>query len=406
MFGTIAGQVVSLLLSLLVTRLYTPEMFASLEHFSMILGIMSVFVGGRYEPAIMLPKKEVDAKHLLAHIIRISGFSMFVLMVLSFLFGKQLSNALGNPDLYKYLWLIGPTSFLFVFTTAVGFWFSRLKKYKPAASSKAVFSLTSEPAKVIYGYFKSGPGGLVYSVGLGHLATSIFLFLRLKKLTPGVFKGITREGMKAVAKDYKDYPKYAIPSSLLSRLAQWLHIALFGMLFGSAGLIAVGFLGLCRRIVMTPLNTFGASFSQVFYQRLTEIDNEKLKAYYVRMLKLFLLIGLGMIAVVWALPENTMTLIFGDDWGSVLKYLRVLVFWFSANFAVGSLSFILHRLRSQKTILILDALHFSLVLVALLGTYFLGGDEFDALIAFVVMKVVYLSINVLITLRKLSNPEV
>ncbi len=403
MVGSITGQAIALLLSVVVTRLYTPEMFASLEHFAMILGILSVFVGGRYEPAIMLPKKDEDARHILAFVLKLSFQAMVVLVILALFFGQHLSELLGNPSLGQHLWLVGPSAFFFVLTTALGFWFSRKKHFGPTAQSKAIFSLTSEPSKI--GLAKMGleSSGLIYSVAFGHFITFTYLFFQFRKLTPAGFGGIDQAKRKELALEYQEYPKYSIPSSLLSRLAQWLHIALFGYLFGTNGLIAIGILGLCRRIVMTPLNTFGTSFSQVFYQRLTEIDNESLKVYYLNMLKRFSIIGIVMIAAVWVLPENTMSIVFGEEWSEVLIYLRVLVFWFAANFTVGSLAFILHRTRSQKTILRLDALHFVLVLIALLGVYFGGGNEFQALIAFVCMKVLYLTINVFVTLKNLSN---
>ena len=54
----------------------------------------------------------------------------------------------------------------------------------------------------------------------------------------------------------------------------------------------------------------------------------------------------------------------------------------------------------------LDAVHFILVLVALLGAYQLGMDELGALRAFVLAKVIYFAINIIVTLQLLKKNAV
>lgn len=407
MTGTALGQVIALVLSLVVTRFYTPEMFASLEHFAMILGILGVVAGGKYEPAIMLPEKSTSALNVFALSLRIGLVVSLVAFVITLFFNHQIANALGNPELANVLFLVGPATFLFVFTTGCTYWFGRKKKYKPVASSKTLFSAVSEPSKIGFGAIGFKPGGLVWGVFLGHVFTAFYLWIAFVKDMKKGFSGVTKTGIRSVAEKYKDYPKFSIAGSLLNRTAQWLHIALFGILYEEKGLIAVGVLGLCRRILMTPLNVLSTSFSQVYFQRITELkDNQVLRTYYIRSLLRFALIGAVMIGAVWMIPEGIMTFVFGEGWEPVLPFLRILVFWFAANFTVSSLGFILHRVQKQRAMLKLDAVHFILVLVALLGAYQLGMDELGALRAFVLAKVIYFAINIIVTLQLLKKNAV
>jgi O-antigen/teichoic acid export membrane protein len=407
MTGTALGQVIALGLSVVVTRFYTPEMFASLEHFAMILGVLGVVAGGKYEPAIMLPSKNLEALNVFALAVRIGFVVSAVAFVLTLLFNVQIAEALGNPDLANVLFLVGPTTFLFVFTTATTFWFGRKKNYAPVASSKTLFSAVSEPSKIGLGALGFRPSGLVWSVFLGHVFTAFYLWIAFIKDLKTGFSGVSKQGIKKVARTYQDYPKFSIAGSLLNRTAQWLHIALFGILYEEKGLIAIGVLGLCRRILMTPLNVLSTSFSQVYFQRITELDDgHSLRSYYIKSLLRFGGIGILMIGVVWLIPEGTMTFIFGEGWEPVLPFLKILVFWFAANFTVSSLGFILHRVQQQKAMLKLDATHFSLVLAALLGAFYLGFDEIGALRAFVVAKVIYFAINIIVTLRLLKKNAV
>ncbi|WP_306642816.1 lipopolysaccharide biosynthesis protein [Sanyastnella coralliicola] len=402
--GTALGQVIALVLSVIVTRIYDPEMFASLEHFAMFIGILGVIAGGKYEAAIMLPKTEEEAKHLLALTIRIGLFSGIGLTAVFFFFRDGIGNLIGNDDIKPYLWLVGPTVFFFVVRTAMGYWFSRQKNYKPASAAKVFFSAVSEPLKIGTGAAGIRPGGLIYGVVGGHLVAATFLWWRFKQQVADGFKGVTKAQRFEQGKVFSDYPQYSILGSLLNRLAQWLHIALFGLLFGEAGLIAVGFMGLSRRIVLAPMNMLATSFSQVYFQRLTEIpDGSQLRSFYLTSLKRFSVFALFVIAVIWVLPDQTTTWIFGEEWDGVMRYLRILVFWFACNFAVASLGFILHRIRKQKQMLGLDAFHFFIVLSALLIAYYSGLDAFGALTYFVIAKVIYFIVNVIVTLQLLKK---
>jgi O-antigen/teichoic acid export membrane protein len=402
MTGTALGQIIALAFSVIVSRLYSPEDFATLEHFAMLLGILGVVAAGRYEAAIMLPKDHQDAYQLLRLVFRVAFWFSVAIAVLTLVFANPISIALGNPQMPSVLWLTGPVVFLFAVTTGLQYWFGRLKTYRTVATSKTLFSLISEPLKVGFSKLIQGGIGLSAAVSAGHAVSAGYAWWKFKRSNEARTLVFDKKRMREVALEYKDYPRFSAPGTLLNRLSQWSHIALFGALYGEPGLIVIGFMGLARRVVLGPLSMIANSFSQVYFQRITEIDDNELKGYYVRSLRQFLLLGFAMIAVVWLLPDKTMAVIFGQEWYESLEYLRILVFWFAANFTASSLSFIMHRIRRQKQILLLDALHFALILIALLAAWFAGLDAKSAIAVFVAAKVIYFIFNVLITLRFLS----
>ena len=57
MSGTGLAQVIAVLASPLITRLFTPEDFGILASYTVLVGIFSAIVCGRYEFAIVLPKR-------------------------------------------------------------------------------------------------------------------------------------------------------------------------------------------------------------------------------------------------------------------------------------------------------------------------------------------------------------
>ena len=57
MTGTIAGQALVFLFSPVITRLFSPDDFSTLELYTMLTTIGVVVVTGKYEFAIMHPKE-------------------------------------------------------------------------------------------------------------------------------------------------------------------------------------------------------------------------------------------------------------------------------------------------------------------------------------------------------------
>ena len=66
MTGTTIAQAIPIAISPILTRLYTPKDFGVLALFVAITSIFGSIANGRYELAIMLPKKDEDAINIFA----------------------------------------------------------------------------------------------------------------------------------------------------------------------------------------------------------------------------------------------------------------------------------------------------------------------------------------------------
>ena len=396
MAGTIIGQALVFVLAPFITRLFTPEDFTLLEQYTMLVTVLSVVVTGKYEFAIMHPKEQNDARHIAALALKVAFYSCVVLSVLILFLAKDISYWLMNESIAIYLWTLPIVLFFTAVFNVFNYWFSRLKQYKVAAHSKVLSAVSSEPVKIATGIGGWGPSGLVFSTIIGSIAAGAYAFWKFLKSEPEGLKNLSNERMKALAVLHKDYPMFSIWGSVLNRLAQWAHVGIFTLYYGLA---AVGFMALCRRIFMAPLNVLSNSYSQVFFQRISEIDDAKeLRALYYKVLFRFLIAAAGMVFFVQMLPSNTMGFIFGEAWGNSFMYLKYLIYWFALNFVTSSLAFITYRINMQLVGLFLDALHFVLAIVAVYLAHMQGLNELEATKFLVISKVIYFSINILVVL--------
>lgn len=392
MTGTGIGQVVALLLSPIVTRLFDPEHFTTLEQIAMLIAVCAVFSTGKYEFAIVQEKEKENARHLVILALRIAGVVFAILLPLSWLLGDQVASWYDNPELSTWLWLFPLGLFFFSIQNTLNYWFTRQKKFKTAAGSKIAFSLVNEPAKIATGSLGWLSGGLVISVVFGRMVSAGYLLWKFLKDETAGLGGTIKGRVGEVARQYSEYPRYTVLGSLLGRLAQWAHIFMFSYYFG---VWAIGFFALSRRVFMNPLNILSTSYAQVFYQRISEIeDPEKLRKFYFSNLFRFSLLSAILVITVHIIPDNTMGFIFGEKWTATIDFLRLLSFWFALNFITGSLSFINYRLKKQKAMFLLDALHFVLVVGSILFAVKNGWSEMETVFALVVAKVVFFSLNI------------
>ncbi len=382
----------------MVARLYGPKEFATLEHIAMLLAIIGVTAGGKYEQAILLPKEERKSGELIYLSFRITLVVSAVVLISCF-FSTPIANTLNNPELKKAIWLLVPGVLAFSVTNTMTYWLHRNKNFKRSATSKILFSLTGECLKIGLGIFSASGINLALSFIAAHMSTGLYLVMGLKN-HPLPAKS-DRELRQKVAQEYKAYPLYTLPGNLLNRLAQWVHIALFS---GFYGLEMIGFLAISRRLVMNPLSIIAISFSQVYYQKIIEIeDTVELRNHYLQSLKCLSLIAVVIIALVWMLPDNMMSWLFNKKWFSIMTYIRILVFWFAANFTSASLSYIFHRIYRQKLMFQLDILHFTLVTLSIFLARLFDVDALIALKILCASKVLYYSINILVSIWAISS---
>lgn len=394
MTGTAIGQGLALLVSPIITRLFSPEQFSVFEQYAFLIAIFTVVITGRYEAAVMHPKEREDARHIVGLSIRIAVWICITMLViaLGILAYSYLNNS--NDTLLLWLWTLPIALFAIAVFNTVNFWFSREKSYGVAATSRLLYSASGEPVKILFGWIKPTVGGLIGGTVIGHVVAAVYSWINFKKNEPKGIKHLSKERMQRLAIEHKDYPIYSVAGGVLNNLAQWAHVAVFIFFYGEKALIPIGFIALSRRIFFNPLGILSYSYSQVFYQRISGIDNAvELRGFFLKNLTRILLFAAVMVVIVQMLPENSLGIIFGEKWTDALIYLKILSYWYALNFAISTLSFIFNRLKLQWYTLIADITHFIVVIIAFWIAWNTGMDEIGAVKAMVVAKVIYLVLN-------------
>ena len=99
MLGTTIAQAIPIIISPILTRIYSPEEFGSLILFMSIVSILSVIVSLRYEKAIVQPLSDEDAISLVVISMLVTTGVSAVLAILINIFYTQIQELLGNHEI-------------------------------------------------------------------------------------------------------------------------------------------------------------------------------------------------------------------------------------------------------------------------------------------------------------------
>jgi len=368
--GTVVAQALGLIFSPIIARLYTPDDFGTAAIFVSLTSIFGVLACLRYQFAVLLPQSDKEAANVLALSL---SFAVIVTGITSFLIivgRKPIIQILNAPDLYHYVWLF-PVSLLFVgIPQALNHWHLRMKNFGRLATVKVSSAVARHGMQLIlgiFGYIQAG--GLIAGNLLGSALGVSLLGQHIWKHDVRRFKNDVRfERMITVLKRYRKFPLIDVWGGFLNNLSWQLPPLMLSYFFSQT---IVGFYALSFRVIQAPMQLIGRAIVQVFFQRTSELRDNKFELAMTVESVFQRLVAFGL------LPALLMTfagreffvVIFGENWTESGIYLQILAPWMFFRFISSPLSTLFTVLERQELTLIV---HIAIVLTRLFALL-IGG---------------------------------
>lgn len=373
--GTGLAQLITLAASPVLSRLFLPEEFAPYTLFVAIIGIVSVIAAGRFELAILLPKKEVDAKNLIALAIIISFitsvFTLFGILIYDFWLYQYWPSGKFNAWFY----LLAPTIFIMGVYKTMNYWSTRNKTFKINALGRVLMSFIIALLSIIFGLFDFVPG-LIIAYFFGNLIGLIGLSGDLIKEKFRFFTGVNKSKIRSVFVEHSDFAKVNVPHALVDNFQEYGIIFFIAYFFSEA---LVGLYGFSFRILKAPLALIGSALYQVFYQKVTDqqYPANEVKRMVKEVYRKTFIIGIVPFVVIFLFAPNIFAFVFGEAWREAGVIAQLLTPWLLLNFMVSPVSCIPLLYKRQKgafTLTIVDVIFkYSILIVAgLFDNYHLG----------------------------------
>ncbi|MEA3383855.1 MAG: oligosaccharide flippase family protein [Campylobacterota bacterium] len=354
MTGTTIAQAIPIAISPILTRIYTPEDFGVFALYMAVASIIAVIATGRYELAIMLPKKDEDAVNIVALSIIISFFVSFISFLIVFIFNENITNLLGNPEITNWLYFIPITVLLTGIYQSFNYWSNRKKQYKRLATSRVIQSATAGTTNLGMGFGGFGSTGLIFGSILGQGVATTILTRMVWKEDSYRLNEIKKLKIFALSKKYKKLPIYNLPNALIDGFRLSGISILIAKFFTTATL---GQFSLAWKMLQTPIALIGGSLSQVFFQKVSISTKSDLHRIVVKFILQASMVAAPIFLLIYFFAVDIFIFVFGENWKLAGEAASVMTPWLFLNFLSGPLASVFIILNKQETILLVAIIY-------------------------------------------------
>ena len=398
--GSALSQVVIYGSILVLTRLFSTEIFGIYMLFSSATLILKPLATLQYEFAIVLPKEDTDA-------INLAGFSFIILvsyclllLLLIFFFNENIAAFFNITELANFIYLLPLSVFLFGSVSIFDYWNNRTNMFKNISKGVLAKSAVMSSSQVATGFSSFNSFGLIPGMLFGQFLQLLFLIKASAKSMVHLTKEVSYKRMFFLAKKYKDIPVFNTIINLTNNLSNELPVLLIAKYFGLA---SSGIYGLAVKFTRAPVGIFQQSINLVFFNKASKIHNEdgNLHELVIKTAKHLLFISSFLFIPLFVISFY-LDIIFGENWTDVGLYSRILIPWLFFAFLSNPITPLILILNKQKTMVVFDSFLLLFRFLALfLGYYFYN----NIVISLVLFSGIGMLFNILIFVYLLKTSK-
>lgn len=378
--GTLFAQIINLLLTPLLTRIYTPEDFGLQTVYVTVVGILS-FGAFKYEMGIPISKDNKIAMNVLALCLLVLFTFSALLFILLFFCGNFILEFVGFDSL-KAQWYLIPLGVLLTGLYKVFYlWASRIKDYKLISRTTIKQSINSNIVKLAMGFTNTGSLGLILGSIVGQSSGFLFLSRSIMK-NKELLKFIQPKEILSCLKHFKNFPLYNFPTHIISILGEKAPIIFFTVYFGNH---IVGYYGLAYTIVRLPMSLIGQAVGDVFFSEAASIGRnnpKRLKELSNNLLKRLMIVGIIPLLVLLIAAPQLFSLVFGKEWYQAGEYARIISVMLFFILIFAPISRVYEVFEKQKQRLIIDIIRVFFVLLSFSVSWLCKLDSYSTVLLY------------------------
>ncbi len=387
--GTAGAQIIAMLFSPVITRLYGPEAFGLLGVFLAMVSILGSIAALTYPTAIVLPKSDVEAQGLATLSLLLAAVSAFLVTLIVWVIGDWAIELLNLESIAQYVLLI-PVAMLFTsLYQVIQQWLIRKNQFNVIARVAILQSLIINIVKISIGWFNPVASVLIVLAAINSAFHAFLLWFSMGRILPINF-GTNKKNLDynqdkktllQLAKDYRDFPVYQMPQVLLNAVAESLPVLMFASFYGA---VTAGFYTLARTVIMLPTALIAKSVGDVIFPKLNERHNQGLssKSLLIKSTLGLAIIGVFPLITLFIFGEYLFSLVFGSEWGMSGIFASWLCIWTYFGFIKQPSAKAVIVYRKQRFALILNIFTLTLRAVAIYSGYYFFNDAVASLVMF------------------------
>lgn len=375
--GTTAAQILLVISSPILTRLFAPEAFGVAAAFSSIVSIIAVVGCLKFDFAILIPRTDGDA----AGLVILSLAALAATSAATGLFfgfgGNTVLTWMRAEELLPYCWLIPPAMMGLALALPLRGWLIRICEFSRLTTNKVIESILTVALTLGAGLIGwRSAADLITARMLAQwivpIPLAMFAWRGLRSAWRQRDKG---DSLLRLAARHRNFPLMTAGVDLLSTASRQLPAVLLVSYFGP---LPAGWFALAMRIVGLPGTLIAGAVSQVFYQRAAHLHAHHQPVWPMVERLVGALAPMALIPLTLAVAGAPMfRWVFGTEWGWAGRYAGLLSGWMYLMFVVSPLTPLYNALHMQRTNLILNIV----LLIGRVGALIFGGVVLHSAIA-------------------------
>ncbi len=377
--GSATGQLVTVVVSPFLTRLYAPEAFGLLATYIGIVGILLVVSSLRYNLAIVVPASHTEAGALLRVstllVLTTAGITAVVVaLVPAAWYPGAALRELAPYAFFVPLALLGGG-----LQEACSMWAVSHQAYRRLALARATDGTVRGISQLALAFVGAlGPAGLLMGDVLGRWLGAVVI-----ARTPAPSSDSrTRIGMYEAARRHRRFAAFGVPAALLNAAGVHAPVIVFAWFFG---MDVAGWFALGQRVIAIPMSLVGHAVAQVFTGEVATLAREAprdLRKAFLKVSASLMAVGLAPTAALALTGPTFFRLVFGEEWAEAGVYVRIAAVTYLLQVVVSPLSHILNVLGRQALQLAWDSGRLIVVTTAIAGAAYAEASAASAVGAF------------------------
>jgi O-antigen/teichoic acid export membrane protein len=387
--GTALAQIVPLIVTPILTRLYTPSDYGVLAVFAATTAIVASISTLRYDIAILLPNEDENAMtiSLLAMLCTL-GTALITLAILC-IAHNEIVSLIKSPAMSSWLFAIPLSIFFFGWNNSLNYWLNRHKQFRKLAINRVTVAIVASAATITFGFLGFGYSGLIIGSLIGQFATMTMLIIWTWRDFFAGLRDFNWFSIKQQAKEYKKFPLFSLPADWVNSFSQQLPALALSRFFGQS---VVGHFSFSQKILGLPLGLLSQSVLDVFKQRASS-DYSKYgncKDIFDKTTNVLTALSIVPSIIIFFFAPLIFKVGFGNEWTQSGHYARYLAPLYFFRFIVSPLSYVFYVANRQDADLIGQI---SLLMVSI-GSMLLGAWLNNPDIAIISFSVGYIMVYV------------
>lgn len=340
------AQVILIITTPIITRLYSPTEFGEFTIFSNIAMILIPIINARYDLLIVNTKNDRSA-NILSQISFL--ISLLILLILIPIFA--ISAWLYPNFILDFIFII-IMLFLVSLTNIFTNYLNKERKYKVLSLINVFRAGSMALLQIIFGLLALGSLGLIIGFSLSYIAGITLGYKTFKKHFNIVRD---KEETKALFLENKNQLVYSTPSILLNSLSFSVVVFFIGILYTNT---EVGIYGMAIRVLGIPVTIISLGLSKIFMQQANDyyIEQGNFRNLLLKFSSILVIVSIILYVPLYLFSEELVNILLGHSWVDAITVIKIVIPLFVIRLIVSTVSLSVIVLQKQQLELILQAL--------------------------------------------------